>query len=67
MNSHIKNTFLPAVLCAILAVLTGSADGQTNDWEDPAVVGINKEPAHFLQTCLGRLWGHCGDRRICHD
>ncbi|MFC1564944.1 glycoside hydrolase family 2 TIM barrel-domain containing protein [candidate division KSB1 bacterium] len=34
------------VSCILVICISGTAFTQVNDWENPAVVGINKEPAH---------------------
>ncbi len=53
MNSGIKTTTvaLAVLLCApLVAALTGTGGEAAPDWEDPAVVGRNKEPGRA--TCV---------------
>ena len=46
------------VLALLAAVLSLSASAQTHDWENPAVLGINKLPYHATLQ-LPSKWKDC--------
>lgn len=44
-----------SLLLAVTVMLTASTNAQARDWEDPQVIGRNKEPAHCTLMPFGNI------------